>query len=141
VAVVEAALADFDEASAIAPRFFAELLLARVDAAAGRRREARARLAALGDELERSPSRSRRLAFLAARGAVAAAEGRAADARRDLGAALALARADGLGPAELELRLDLARLDGGAAPGGLAAVRREAEARGLLAIARRASGS
>ncbi len=139
MAIVTGALASFDEASAITPRFFAELLIARIDAAAGRVPEAERRLAALGSDNERSPSRSRALAFLAARGAVGAAEGRRADARRDFAAALALAVEDGRKPAELELRLELATLEETGAPApAIERVRQEAELLGLEAIARRA---
>jgi serine/threonine-protein kinase len=72
--------------------YLATALRVRLAAAAGDTRSAARSLATLGDG-ERSPSFGRRLAFLEAQAALAAAEGRPADARRDLAAALAVARA------------------------------------------------
>jgi hypothetical protein len=52
-------------------------------------------LVSLGDDNARSPSVTRRLAFLTARAAVARAERNVEAARSDLGAALRLARESG----------------------------------------------
>lgn len=125
-----------------AARFGAEALLARTDADAGRTASARAHLEALGAEAERSPSLTRRIAFLAARAALAAAEGRDRDARRDLEAAIAA-----IEPAQrsldlLDLRLDLAALTMHRDRSlGIAAAREiavRAKALGLLGLAGRA---
>jgi serine/threonine-protein kinase len=93
------------------PAFFAEAFRARIDAEAGRIPEARRRLAALGEENARSPSVSRRLVFLASSAAVAGAEQRFGDARRDLQAALHAARAAGRTLDSLNLRLDQAAVE------------------------------
>jgi len=71
--------------------FLATALRVRLAAGRGETTAAARDLAALGDG-EHSPSCGRRLAFLEARAALATAEGRPAEARRDLAAALALAR-------------------------------------------------
>jgi serine/threonine protein kinase len=140
--VLDQALTGFDEASSILPRYFAETLRARIDAAAGRTAAARDRLAALGPDAAESPSVGRRIAFLRAQAAVAAAEHQAAAARRGLSAALDLARQGGRKVAELEIRTELATLAGaGPDRAALEAVRREAETLGLGALANRARAS
>ncbi|MBP1643638.1 MAG: hypothetical protein H6Q03_2307, partial [Acidobacteria bacterium] len=101
-------------------------------------------LRALGAEAATSPSVRRRLAFLVARAAAEAAEGRAVEARADLEAALALARQGQRKLTELELRLELAALEArfGPAAGAQAQsasdLEREARAVGYLALAERA---
>jgi serine/threonine-protein kinase len=123
--------------------FFGETLRARLDAESARPAEARRRLEALGEEAARSPSVGRRLAFLAARAALAASERRFADARRDLDGALEAARVAGRTTDSLTLRLERARVDGqagdlAASASGARAVASEAAALGLAAIAERA---
>jgi hypothetical protein len=105
-----AQIADLQPSLEGAARFGAEALLARTDADAGRTASAHAHLGALGAEGERSPSLTRRIAFLAARAAVAAAEGREADAPRDLEAAIAAIVPVHRSLDLLDLRLDLAAL-------------------------------
>ena len=124
--------------------FFAAVLHARIDAESGRADDARRRLKALGEGLEHSPSVRRRLAFLGARVALARAEGRFDDARRDLESARDAAEQADRKLDFLSLRLELAELELGSARGGrqpaLAAaesVRREAAARGLGALVAR----
>ena len=148
VQVLDQALSGFDEASAILPRYFAETLRARIDAAEGRTPGARERLAELGPDAAESPSVGRKIAFLRARAAVDAAEGQSAAARSSLDTALALARQGGRRLVELELQLDLARLaiPDPAARAAAAEVERDARALGLIALAEsartlRAAGS
>jgi tetratricopeptide (TPR) repeat protein len=137
--VLDEALAGFDEAASILPRFFAETIRARLDAEGGRPVEARRRLNDLGEGLADSPSLSRRIAFVAAEGAVAASEGRAPEADAALRRALDVARAAGRKVDELTLRIDLARLDArGAGAAALLDVERESAALGLHALAARA---
>jgi len=123
-------------------RFVAEAILARTDAAAGRMASARAHLAALGDAAARSPSLVRRTAFLSARGALAVAEDREADARRDLEAAIAAIEPARRTVDLLDLRLDLAALvKRRDRMGGIAAaseIEARARALGLLGVAGRA---
>jgi hypothetical protein len=123
-------------------RFGAETLLARIDAGAGRGPSARARLDALDAESERSPSLNRRTAYLAARAALAGAEGRETDGRRDLEAAIAAIEPAGRTLELLELRLDLAALASSSDPAAAVAAAREIEKKskelGLLGIAARA---
>ncbi len=130
------AIRPLEHAEATLPGFFAELLQVRLDLEAGRTAEAGRRLAGLGDSWANSPSVSRRLAFLAARAAIAAGAGRAADAAQDLDAAIALAELSRDRVAALELRLERARL--ASARDAAAAVRRDAEALGLAGVAARA---
>jgi serine/threonine-protein kinase len=137
--ILDEALAQLDQASRTDEGWFAETLRARIDAAGGRAADGRRRLDGLGEEAARSPSLTRRLALLGARAAVAAAEGRGGAARADLESALEIARRTGRKVAELELRLDLARLDGAAArEAAVEAVRGEAAALGLAGLAERA---
>jgi hypothetical protein len=84
--------------------FFAATLRARIDAEAGRITEARRGLAGLGDAAD-SPSVPRRLAFLVARAALARAEHREGDARKDLAAARRTAQAANLQLDPREVRL------------------------------------
>jgi len=124
-------------ASQIAAAFLAETLRARIDVDLARAGDAAARLARLDASRASSPSVSFRLAYLAARAAVADAEGRRDAARSDLGTAVAAATAAGRTLEALDLRIDLASLqprDGGA----LEAIEREASERGLVALAHRA---
>lgn len=125
------------------PAFLAAAIRACVDAREGKTAAARRGLDGLGDAAAASPSVGRRLAYLEARAALASAEGRPDDARRDLQAAIAAATAADRTAEALELGLDLAGLDsaagagiaGGAAPTAIAAA---AEALGLRALATRA---
>jgi len=123
--------------------FLAPALRARLDAEAGRIAEARHGLAGLGDDAERSPSLSRRLAFLSARAALAGAEGRFDDARQDLDTARRDADAAERRLSSLNLRLDQANLErraGDPARARADAKRVAAEARtlGFTALAARA---
>jgi hypothetical protein len=123
--------------------FGAATLLARVDCQAGRIDAARRHLAALGTGAERRPSIPLRLQFFAARTALALAEGRVADARRDLARAIELARSAERKLEELDLRLTMAQIqrDEGDAGGAAAAVREvgaEASRLGLAGLAARA---
>jgi tetratricopeptide (TPR) repeat protein len=136
--VIADALAALAQPEATPPGYFAVTLRARNDAAAGRFAEARRRLAALGAEAAASPSLSRRIAFLAARGLVAGEEHRGAGGA-DLDAAIQLARTSGRKVEEVDLRIDRERLAAaGPAPGALDTIAREAEELGLAAIAARA---
>jgi hypothetical protein len=138
--ILDQALAGLDHAAASQPGFSAELLRVRIDAESGRLPEARRRLESLGEEPARSPSVSRRLAFLRARAALAAAERRPEAARADLEAAIAAARRARRTVEELELRLDLAAVaaDPAAAARLASDVEREAAALGLAGLAQRA---
>jgi serine/threonine-protein kinase len=123
--------------------FGAALLLARADAATGRVEAARQRLAALGDDAERRPNVALRLELARARAELARAERPPPDARRELEAAVELARRSGRLLAELELRLLLAenQRDQGNTAAALAtarAVRADAARHGLRALERRA---
>ncbi len=73
----------------------ATALLAAIDARSGRLLDARRRLDSLGADAATSPSVTRRLSYLRARAVWASAAGHAADARRDLEAALACAEGAG----------------------------------------------
>ena len=75
--------------------FLATALLAGIDARSGNLPAARRRLDTLGEAAASSPSVTRRLSYLRARAVWASAAGRAADARRDLEAALACAEVAG----------------------------------------------
>jgi tetratricopeptide (TPR) repeat protein len=132
-----------DRGSAHPVGFFSGALRARIDAEAGRTAEARRRLDAMGGDPSRSPSVSRRLAFLASRAALARAERRFDDARRDLDAARSIADGAGRMLDSLEVRLDRAELElaagaRGAALSAAAEVRREALPRRLGAVVARA---
>jgi eukaryotic-like serine/threonine-protein kinase len=121
----------------------AEVLRFRIDAESGRLDAARRRLAALGDADAAAPDLRRRLAFLRARAALAAGEGRLDDARRDLAAAIAAAAAAERRVDELRLRLDLGALelaadDRSAARAVVDGAGEEAARRGLTGIAARA---
>ena len=132
--------------------FFAAILRAEIDLRTHRLDEARELLDSAGDP-ERLPSLHRRLALLAARGHLAAADGRRAEARQDLVRAHREAESNALRVRALELRLDLARLDEGStttvagAEGRLPQTRSrerqavvdEAERLGLLHLAKRAA--
>ncbi len=125
------------DASQIAAAFLGETLRVRIEVDLARVEAAATRLARLDAARASSPSVSFRLAYLAARAAVADAEGRRDDARSDLGAAVAVATAAGRTLEALDLRIALASLqprDGGA----LEAIEREASERGLVALAHRA---
>ena len=135
------------EAKGSDPVLLASTILVRVDAAAGRHDAARSRLATLDSETASSPAVSRRMQYLGARAAIATAERRFDDARRDLELAVAAAVASGQKLEELYFRLDLARLtaqtDASEAIRLAAAVAGEATALRLrgLAEAARAGGS
>jgi eukaryotic-like serine/threonine-protein kinase len=123
--------------------FLAPALRARLDAEAGRVAEARRGLAGLGEDAERSPSLTRRLAFLSARAALAAAERRFGDAQHDLEAARRDADAAGRRLSSLNLRLDEADLERRAghperARADARRVAAEARALGFTALAARA---
>ncbi len=136
--VLSEALAALAQPDATLPGFFAATLRARNDAASGRFAEARRRLAALGDATADSPSLSRRIAFLGARGVVAGEERRGAGGV-DLDAAIELARTSGRRVEELDLRIDRERLAAaGASWNAVEAIAREAETLGLGALAERA---
>ena len=75
--------------------FLGTALLAAIDARSGRLLDARRRLDSLGADAATSPSVTRRLSYLRARAVWASAAGHAADARRDLEAALACAAGAG----------------------------------------------
>ena len=141
--ILDEALAGLDQAAASLPGFSAELLRVRIDAESGRLSEARRRLAVFGDDTARSPSLSRRLAFLRARARLAAAEGRPEAARADLEAAVADARRARRKLEELELRLDLAAVaeDAEAAARLASEVEREASRLGLAGLAAEARRS
>ncbi len=140
--VVAEALGALDDPAGTEAGYFAETLRARIDAGAGRVTAARDRLLALGPGAAESPSLSRRLAFLRARAALAAAEGRSADARADLETAVGVARGGRRKLTELELRIELAAVaaDPAAARALAAAAGREAKALGYVALAERARG-
>ena len=132
----------------------AETLLVQVQALQGRTQEAARRLqaleASLPDEFpaDRQPAVDSRLAFLAARAVLALADGRPADARRDLDTAIEAGVAAERVVKVLNLRLQRARAlrdlaDEPAARSEFATVARDAEALGLIAVAdaaRRGSG-
>jgi tetratricopeptide (TPR) repeat protein len=134
------ALAELDEPTATEAGYFAETLAAGIEAGKGQLAEARQRLERLGPGAASSPSFSRRISFLQARAALAAAESRTADASSDLEAALELARTGGRKLSELELRLAIAELElpAPAARAKAVAVEREARRLGYLALADRA---
>ena len=90
--------------------FFGEILRARVDTDGGDTGRARERLDGLGEDAARSPSLSRRLAFLSARAHVAAAEGRREAASADFEQAVTIARRLERKVDELALRLAVADL-------------------------------
>ncbi len=124
------------------PAFMAAAVRASIDAREGKAEAARRGLAGLGEGSARSPSVSRRLAYLEARAAIAKAEGRLVEAKSDLQTAIrAAAQANRRLPA-LDLGLDLAELDSAVVTGGgLAAAKSlaaEAEALGLRGLAARA---
>jgi serine/threonine-protein kinase len=116
----------------------AELLRARLDAESGRVAEARHRLTSRGDSEATTPSLRLRLAFLRARAALAVAEGRGEEARRDWLAAAEAARAAGWLSEELPLRLDAASLDGANGTAERTRIAEEARKSGLSGVAQRA---
>jgi tetratricopeptide (TPR) repeat protein len=140
--VLDEALAPLDRSANLLPGFFAGTIRARAAASGGRFDEARRHLDALagsGGAAESSPSLSRRIALLAARGVVAGEEGRVEGAA-DLDRAIALARAHGRRVDELEARTDRERLFPSAdSRAALERIAREASALGLTAIAGRAA--
>ncbi len=136
--VLERLMVEIDPSRPDLLGFLAVTLRARLDAAAGRTSSARTSLAALGDPAASSPSLLRRLAYLRARGAIALSARQRDSARDDFEQALELAIALGHTVAALELRLDLAELGDPVHSAAMTEVRREAEALGLGAIARRA---
>jgi serine/threonine-protein kinase len=141
--LAEQAIASYRDAGESDVLFAAETLLARVDARSGRVEEAKRRLAALGAGAERRPNVPLRLQFLAARAALADAEHRRVDARRDVEAAIALARTAERKLDELDLQLLLAgvRRDEGDEAAARAAAREvdaEASRLGLGGLAARA---
>lgn len=125
------------------PAFLAIAVQAGVAAREGDAEAARKDLDRLGAGSALSPSVSRRLAFLAARAALAKAQGRPGDARSDLQVAIEAAGAAGRRTEALELELELAGLDAGAPAGRVAArspeaIAAEAEMLGLTGLAKRA---
>ena len=122
------------------PAFFATAVEVCLDAREGKPEAARRGLARLGESSARSPSVGRRMVFLQARAALAAAEGRQAEARDDLRTAIEVAVSAERKVQELELSLDLVELE--RAAGGASGVSRsakslaaEAETLGLGALA------
>lgn len=125
----------------------AEVLLARIQALQGRTDEAAVRLrqidagaTAAGIPADQQPALDSRLAFLASRAEVALAEGRPAEARRDLETAILAGKAGDRVVRVLNLRLQLARAqraagDERSARAEASAVALEAKALGLTAIA------
>ena len=109
--LLAAALARLEGASESTTTFLAEALRVRIAAAAGRLAEAQARLERLGETGSSSPSLTRRLAYLAARGTLQASFGRPAEAEGDFRQAIALAEDGGRIVTALELRLDLATIE------------------------------
>ena len=109
--LLDSALARLDAGTRHGVAFLAETLRARIAAEAGAVDEARQRLVALGDDTAKSPSVSRRLSFLPARAALARAEGRVADAHRDLEDALRVAETGERESEARRLRRDLADLE------------------------------
>jgi len=105
--LLDSGLARLDAGTPHGAAFIAETLRARIAAEAGQVDEARRRLAALDDDPAQSPSISRRLALLAVRAALARAEGRFADARRDLEDALRVAGESARAAEARQLRRDL----------------------------------
>lgn len=87
-----------------APMAVAQSVLARVDVAAGRLREASQRLGLFGDDALSSTSVSRRIALLRAHAELDRASGRAAGARLALDQAIELANRSGRRSEELDLR-------------------------------------
>ena len=121
----------------------AEAQLAGLAAGAGRLEEAARHLAATARPFEEIPSVPLRIALLRARARLARAASRNDESRRDLAAAIALARTSERKVDELRLRLDLADLelaagDRTAARAALDGVGVEAARRGLSGIAARA---
>jgi tetratricopeptide (TPR) repeat protein len=105
--LLDAAVGRLDAGTGYGAAFLAETLRARIAAESGQAHEARRRLVSLGDDNARSPSVSRRLAFLAARAAVARAERNVDAAQSDLAAALRLARESGRAADAERLERDL----------------------------------
>ena len=105
------ALARLEGAAEGTTALVADTLRVRIAAPAGRLSEAQARLERLGQANSTSPSLTRRLAYLAARGAVAASVGKLDAMRTDYRQAVALAESAGRVVEALELRLDLAAIE------------------------------
>jgi tetratricopeptide (TPR) repeat protein len=123
--------------------FLATTLRARIEAGSGRPVVARRLLGQLGEHHANAPSLERRAAWLEARAAVRAAEGRFEEARNDQRSALHAASAGGRGAEVLRLRLGRAAIEARAGNREHAArtatsVATEAESLGLLALAGRA---
>ena len=125
------------DAGEIGAAFLSETLRVRIEVDLGRAGDSAARLARLDDSRASSPSVSLRLAYLAARAAVAGAQGRADAARSDLETAVAVATAAGRTLDAFDLRIDLAALDPSAGS-VLKDIEKEGRQRGLLALAERA---
>ncbi|MEO7795376.1 MAG: protein kinase [Thermoanaerobaculia bacterium] len=109
--VLTDALARLEGAGEGTTAFVAETLRVRIAAEAGRLDEAQRRLLRLDPAYATSPSLTRRIAFLAARGTLAASLGRPEEARSDLRMAIQFAENGGRAVAALELRLDLAAIE------------------------------
>ena len=115
---VEKAIAPLRGRGERATLLLGEALLARVESAAHRPREARRHLAALGEGAEHSPSFRLRLAFLNARGAIYAGEGNLELSRADFAAAIEVAQKADWRQLEKGLRRELAILEQSPPQGG-----------------------
>jgi len=135
--ILDQALVGLAEPSATPYGYFTETLRVRIAASRGDLAAARRHLETLGENAASSPSLPRRIAYLRARAAVADREQRHSDARRDRSAAIELARQGRWRIEELELRIELATRHGERSA-DLTAIGEEAEAAGLVSIARQA---
>jgi tetratricopeptide (TPR) repeat protein len=135
-------LARLDGAGEGTTMLLAEALRARIALSGGRVAEAQSILDRLGEVHAESPSLTRRLAYLAVRGTLAARLGRLEAARLDFRAAISSAEAGGRLLSALELRLDQADIEWRARSGRASelarAIRSEATHRGLVQLASRA---
>ncbi len=109
--LLAAALVRLEGAGEGTTALLAETLRVRIAAPAGQLADAFARLERLGDATSTSPSLTRRLAYLAARGTFSASQSNLRAMREDYRRAVALAENGGRVVEALELRLDLARLE------------------------------
>lgn len=125
-ALLTAALARLQGGGESTTALVAEALRVCIDSRSGELAEAQARLARIGDQAA-SPSLTRRLAYLAARGTVAMLLGQVEAGRGDFHTAIASAERGGRLVAALELQLDLATVDRRPGSGEAAVVARAVE--------------
>lgn len=125
-ALLTAALARLQGGGESTTALVAEALRVCIDAPSGKLAEAQARLARMGDQAA-SPSLTRRLAYLAARGTVAVLLGQVEAGRDDFHTAIASAERGGRLVAALELQLDFAAIDRRSGSGEAAVVARAVE--------------